>query len=44
MFATKTTRYYEEVDLLVPKVRATNGYRQYEANKIHVSHHKKTLF
>lgn len=30
----KTLRYYEEVGLLIPNVRAENGYRQYEAEQI----------
>ncbi|WP_162463378.1 MerR family transcriptional regulator [Paenibacillus psychroresistens] len=30
----KTLRYYEEIGLLVPNVRAANGYRQYEDNQI----------
>ncbi len=30
----KTLRYYEEVGLLVPSIRADNGYRQYGDNQI----------
>jgi DNA-binding transcriptional MerR regulator len=30
----KTLRYYEEVGLLVPNVRAAYGYRQYEDNQV----------
>lgn len=34
----KTLRYYEEVGLLVPRVRAANGYRLYEDNQIESAH------
>ncbi len=31
---TKTIRYYEEIELLPPPRRATNGYRQYDQSDV----------
>lgn len=36
--SAKTIRYYEDIDLIVPAVRAENGYRQYDAKAVEELH------
>ena len=36
--SAKTIRYYEDIDLIVPAVRADNGYRQYDAKAVEELH------
>jgi len=36
--SAKTIRYYEAIDLIVPAVRADNGYRQYDARAVEELH------
>lgn len=36
--SAKTIRYYEDIDLIVPAVRADNGYRQYDNQAVEELH------
>ena len=32
--SSKTIRYYESIDLIVPSARRDNGYREYSESKV----------
>lgn len=36
--SVKTIRYYEDIDLIVPAIRAENGYRQYDSRAVEELH------